>query len=124
MPILDNSLAHEVRPPLTSGPTDTLTPLPTRATLLDRIAEHTASADHKPTALLLIGLLRRDNGWPMPGNHLDPAAPHSRPTCAARTGWPAPGPPNSPSCSTPPPTTPKPPPTDCCRSSPKPACPG
>ncbi|MFQ1003221.1 diguanylate cyclase domain-containing protein [Modestobacter sp. SSW1-42] len=50
---------------------DALTLLPTRAVLLDRITERAATADAAPAALLLIGLLRRDTGWPMPGSDLD-----------------------------------------------------
>ncbi|MCZ2813388.1 hypothetical protein O2W15_18310 [Modestobacter sp. VKM Ac-2979] len=48
--------------------------LPTRATLLARIAEQTAAADVSPAALVLVGLLRRDTGWPLPGDHLDQVA--------------------------------------------------
>ncbi|WP_164701374.1 hypothetical protein, partial [Modestobacter sp. KNN46-3] len=42
--------------------------LPTRATLLDRITEQTAASDVAPAALVLVGLLRRDTGWPLPGD--------------------------------------------------------
>ena len=50
---------------------DALTLLPTRAALLDRIAERTVNGDAGPAALVLIGLLRRDTGWPLPGSDLD-----------------------------------------------------
>ncbi|NIH66375.1 diguanylate cyclase domain-containing protein [Modestobacter marinus] len=48
--------------------------LPTRVTLLDRIAEQTPSSELSPATLVLVGLLRRDTGWPMPGEHLDRVA--------------------------------------------------
>jgi len=47
---------------------------PPRATLLDHLAEQTPSADGPSGSLVLIGLLRRDDGWPMPGSHLDRVA--------------------------------------------------
>jgi hypothetical protein len=71
MPIAANSIAHEAMPQLTSGATDAITLLPTRAVLLDRLAERTPSSDETPAALVLVGLLRRDTGWPMPGSDLD-----------------------------------------------------
>jgi GGDEF domain-containing protein len=40
--------------------------LPTRAELLDRLAEEMPSADSRPRTLLLVGLRRRDDGWPIP----------------------------------------------------------
>ena len=54
-----------------SSATDAVTLLPTRVSLLDRLAERTRTADEAPAALLLIGLLRRESSWPMPGSHLD-----------------------------------------------------
>jgi GGDEF domain-containing protein len=68
MPIAANPVAHEVLPPHTSDATSLL---PTRATLLDRLADRTPSSDQAPATLVLVGLLRRDNGWPMPGTQLD-----------------------------------------------------
>ena len=69
MPTTSSSLAREVPAPADLRHVDALTLLPTRATLLDRIAERTA--DTAPAALVLVGLLRRDTGWPMPGSDLD-----------------------------------------------------
>ena len=71
MPIAANPVAYEVVPPHAPDATDAITLLPTRATLLDRLAERTPSSDQAPATLVLVGLLRRDNGWPMPGSHLD-----------------------------------------------------
>jgi GGDEF domain-containing protein len=53
---------------------DAITLLPSRVVLLDRLAERTRTADDAPAALLLIGLLRRDTAWPMPGSQLDQVA--------------------------------------------------
>ena len=74
MPIAANSIASEELPPLTSAAPDAITLLPTRATLLEHLAERTPSSDDAPAALVLVGLLRRDTGWPMPGAHLDQVA--------------------------------------------------
>jgi len=71
MPIAAPWSASEVLPPHISDAADAITLLPTRAALLDRLAERTPSVDQQPAALVLVGLLRRDNGWPMPGSHLD-----------------------------------------------------
>ena len=73
-PIAANSIAHEVLPQVTSEASDAITLLPTRATLLDRLAERTPSSGQAPAALVLVGLLRRDTGWPMPGSDLDKIA--------------------------------------------------
>jgi len=71
MPIAANPVAYEVLPQLTSQAADAVTLLPTRAVLLDRIAERTPASDVSPAALVLVGLLRRDTGWPMAGSALD-----------------------------------------------------
>jgi GGDEF domain-containing protein len=57
-----------------SATTDAVTLLPTRVSLLDRLAERARTADEAPAALVLIGLLRRDSGWPMAGSQLDQVA--------------------------------------------------
>ncbi len=72
MPIPFSSVAHEVPAPLAPA-TDAVTLLPTRAALIERIAERTPSSDASPAALVLIGLLHRD-AWPMPGSHLGSVA--------------------------------------------------
>ena len=74
MPIAANPVAHEVLAVPTSDAPDAITLLPTRATLLDHLAERTLSSDESPAALVLVGLLHRDTGWPMPGSHLDRVA--------------------------------------------------
>ena len=61
-------------PPRTSEASDAVTLLPTRAALLERLAEWTPAADRAPAALVLVGLLRRDTVWPMPGSELDRVA--------------------------------------------------
>ncbi len=38
--------------------------LPTREVLLERLAAELPTADEQPASLLVIGLLRRDDGWP------------------------------------------------------------
>jgi hypothetical protein len=38
--------------------------LPSREAVLDRLSEHLASADAPPATLMIIGLLRRDDGCP------------------------------------------------------------
>ena len=74
MPTTSPSVAWEVPAQPDLRHVDALTLLPTRATLLDRLAERSGTADAAPAALVLIGLLRRDTGWPMPGSDLDRVA--------------------------------------------------
>jgi hypothetical protein len=74
MPIVANPVAYEVLPQHTSAASDAITLLPTRVTLLERLAERTPSSEAAPATLVLVGLLRRDNGWPLPGGHLDQVA--------------------------------------------------
>jgi GGDEF domain-containing protein len=74
MPIATNSIDHEVVPQRSSEAADAITLLPTRAALLERLAERTPSSNESPAALVLVGLLHRDTGWPMPGSHLDQVA--------------------------------------------------
>ena len=71
MPIAADSVAHEELPPFRPELSDAVTLLPTRAALLDRLAERMTTVQDQPAALVLVGLLRRDTGWPMPGSHLD-----------------------------------------------------
>ena len=44
--------------------------LPTRDALLEKLAEQPPSADRTPPPLLIVGLLRRDDGWPTPATTL------------------------------------------------------
>ena len=44
--------------------------LPTRETVLDRLAERMPMADQQAGTLLILGLLRRDDGWPTPRSTL------------------------------------------------------
>jgi GGDEF domain-containing protein len=71
MPIAANPVAYEALPQRTPQATDAITLLPTRAALLERLAERTPTTDERPAALVLVGLLHRDTGWPMPGSQLD-----------------------------------------------------
>ena len=50
--------------------TDAVTLLPSRAALIERLAERAPSSADSPAALVLIGLLPRDTRWPVPGSHL------------------------------------------------------
>jgi GGDEF domain-containing protein len=54
---------NALTPAVTSGDVTSL--LPTRETVLDRVAERLPSADVQPATLFIIGLLRRDDGWPI-----------------------------------------------------------
>jgi GGDEF domain-containing protein len=44
--------------------------LPAREAVLDRLADEIAGSDGRPTTLMIIGLLRRDDGWPTPAGVL------------------------------------------------------
>ncbi|MCZ2803672.1 diguanylate cyclase [Modestobacter sp. VKM Ac-2983] len=74
MSIAADPVAHEISPLPDVQATPAVCLLPTRATLLDRIAGQTAASDASPAALVLVGLLRRDTGWPLPASHLDQVA--------------------------------------------------
>ena len=50
--------------------TDPATLLPARAAVLARLAEQLPATDGTPATLLVLGLLRRDDGWPTPSNAL------------------------------------------------------
>jgi GGDEF domain-containing protein len=50
--------------------TDATALLPTRDAVLDRLADQMAASDGRPTTLMIIGLLRRDDGWPTPAGVL------------------------------------------------------
>ena len=45
--------------------------LPPRAALLDRIADLVPRTDARPATLVIVGLRRRDDGWPIPREALD-----------------------------------------------------
>lgn len=45
--------------------------LPPRAVVLDRLAERMPTAGTTPAALVIVGLRRRDDGWPIPPAALD-----------------------------------------------------
>jgi GGDEF domain-containing protein len=73
MPIVADPAAHDtgfVPAPRASGETDAATLLPSRAQLFDRLAQQLPTVDQKPAVLVLIGLLRKDDGWPTPGSTL------------------------------------------------------
>lgn len=74
MSIATHRVAHEPPSPRDLEATAAITLLPTRAALLDRIAAHLPASGVTPAALVLVGLLRRDTGWPLPSSHLDRVA--------------------------------------------------
>ncbi|MCZ2836005.1 diguanylate cyclase domain-containing protein [Modestobacter sp. VKM Ac-2985] len=74
MPIAATPVADEVESPPDLPATAAVTLLPTRATLLGRMADHAAAPGLSPVTLVLVGLLRRDTGWPLPGGQLDRVA--------------------------------------------------
>lgn len=43
---------------------DVTTLLPSREAVLERLARQPLTIDHSPVTLMIIGLLRRDDGWP------------------------------------------------------------
>ncbi|MGY2065497.1 hypothetical protein [Blastococcus sp. SYSU DS0619] len=73
-------LAMTIAPhvPTTAAPTGAAAPpvadvtalLPSREALLDRLAEELPGAAERPTSLVVLGLLRRDDGWPTPPSTL------------------------------------------------------
>jgi GGDEF domain-containing protein len=74
MPIAANPVVVEVPAQPDLEATDAITLLPTRAHLFDRLEERMPSSDERPATLVLVGLLRRDTGWPMSGSHLGAVA--------------------------------------------------
>ncbi|WP_142027358.1 GGDEF domain-containing protein [Blastococcus colisei] len=64
MTIAPNTPALAAAPAAEAVVADVTTLLPSRAAVLDRIAEHLATPAAAPAALMVIGLLRRDDGWP------------------------------------------------------------
>jgi GGDEF domain-containing protein len=74
MPIATDLVARHtvlVPTPRTSVETvDASTLLPSRAQLFDRLTDQLPTVADKPAVLLLIGLLRKDDGWPTPGSTL------------------------------------------------------
>jgi hypothetical protein len=70
-------------PAVTAGPDDAAVfdvtvLLPTREDLLVRLDETLPTARRWPITLLIVGLLRRDDGWPTP-------RPRCRPSCSPAT---------------------------------------
>lgn len=45
--------------------------LPPRAAVLDRLAERMPASETRPATLVVVGLRRRDDGWPIPTEALD-----------------------------------------------------
>ena len=63
--------------PITTNPVTSDAPavdasvlLPTRAELIERLADHVPVAAQRPATLVIVGLLRRDDSWPIPGSVL------------------------------------------------------
>jgi GGDEF domain-containing protein len=67
MPIAPNHLSH--LPAAGAAVADVTALLPTREALLERLAEQPPSHD-APVSLLIVGLLRRDDGWPLAATSL------------------------------------------------------
>ncbi|WP_104524249.1 nucleotidyl cyclase domain-containing protein [Blastococcus atacamensis] len=67
MTIASNDFPQAV-PPAAPGPAVADMPvlLPTREALLGRLADELPGSAEQPVTLLVIGLLRRDDGWPTP----------------------------------------------------------
>jgi GGDEF domain-containing protein len=74
MPIATNSVAYDaivVPAPRASVETlDASTLLPSRAQLFSRLADQLPTVPGQPAVLLLLGLLRLDDGWPTPASTL------------------------------------------------------
>ena len=66
MPIAVNPAAHNA----STAEVDASTLLPTRAELIEHLDERAAVADEQTATLVLVGLLRRDDGWPTPASTL------------------------------------------------------
>jgi GGDEF domain-containing protein len=74
MPIAPNDHTLPAAPaviPDDAAVTDVAALLPTREAVLDRLAEQLAAPGASPTTLMIIGLLRPDDGWPTPQSTLD-----------------------------------------------------
>jgi GGDEF domain-containing protein len=67
----DDLLDMPILPLRLDAAVDAVTLLPTRMHLLERITERAPASADAPAALVLVGLLRRDDGWPFPGRDLD-----------------------------------------------------
>ena len=60
MPITTDPVAGD------ASPVDASPLLPTRAELLERLADHVPAAAQRPATLVIVGLLRRDDSWRSP----------------------------------------------------------
>ena len=64
MTIAPNTPTLAAAPAAEAAVADVTTLLPAREAVLDRLAEQLSTPASAPTALVVIGLLRRDDGWP------------------------------------------------------------
>lgn len=62
-------VSHSVVPGLSPAP-DAIALLPSRAALIDHLAGLLPGSGTAPATLVVVGLLRRDDGWPTPGSVL------------------------------------------------------
>src|SRR5690349_2382741 len=60
------TLAPNHPAPVAVPATDGTALLPTREAVLARLADQLPSTDATPATLVVVGLLRRDDGWPTP----------------------------------------------------------
>jgi GGDEF domain-containing protein len=65
-----NLLTTAATAAITGTSDDVTSLLPTREAVLDRVADRLPSADAQPATLFILGLLRRDHGWPIPQSTL------------------------------------------------------
>jgi GGDEF domain-containing protein len=66
MTIAPHTTTAPAAAPAEAAVADVTSLLPQREAVLGRLDEHLPTADAVPTTLLIVGLLRRDDGWPTP----------------------------------------------------------
>jgi GGDEF domain-containing protein len=66
MTIAPHTTSPAATPAAEAAVADVTVLLPAREAVLDRLAEQLPSAGTAPASLMIIGLLRRDDGWPTP----------------------------------------------------------
>jgi GGDEF domain-containing protein len=71
MTIAPDSTVLAALPAAEAAVADVTSLLPPREAVLDRLADQLPTVDAAPAALVVVGLLRRDDGWPTPRATLD-----------------------------------------------------
>jgi GGDEF domain-containing protein len=71
MTIAPDSAVLVAVPATEAAVADVTSLLPSREAVLDRLADQLPTVDAAPAALVVVGLLRRDDGWPTPRGTLD-----------------------------------------------------